>query len=79
MLSSLRTGHPKSCADRGQPVIDKAGKDSKSKGGIDAIVEFYTAADEIGRLETGLGRLEFMRTKEIVMRYLPKPLGPTAS
>ena len=42
-------------------------------GGIEGVVEFYTGADEAGRLASGLGRLEFVRTQEILTRYLPAP------
>jgi len=37
------------------------------------IMAFYERADEIGRLLTPLGQLEFERSKEIVKRYLPSP------
>ena len=39
----------------------------------DEIVEFYTHTDEESRLETGSSRLEFERTKEIILRFLPRP------
>lgn len=35
------------------------------------IVDHYSAADENARLRTGLGQLEFLRTQEIVRRFLP--------
>ncbi len=33
------------------------------------VYDFYRAGAEIGRLERGLGKIEFMRTKELIMRY----------
>lgn len=38
-----------------------------------AVRALYAAADEGHRLELGLGRLEFIRTCEILKRYLPPP------
>lgn len=37
---------------------------------IDEVYEFYNNGAEIGRLERGLGIVEFYRTKEIIERYL---------
>lgn len=37
---------------------------------IDEVYEFYNSGAEIGRLERGLGVVEFDRTKEIISRYL---------
>lgn len=37
----------------------------------DEIYDFYNAGAEIGRLERGLGKVEFYRTKEILAHYLP--------
>ena len=37
---------------------------------IDEVYEFYNNGAEIGRLERGLGVVEFFRTKEIIERYL---------
>lgn len=36
------------------------------------IDEFYSATSEEGRLQLGLGPLEFERNKELISRYLPK-------
>lgn len=37
---------------------------------IDEVYEFYNNGAEIGRLERGLGVVEFWRSKEIISRYL---------
>lgn len=37
------------------------------------IVAYYTQNSEAGRLESGCGALEFARTQELVLRYLPPP------
>ena len=37
---------------------------------IDEVYEFYNNGAEIGRLERGLGIVEFDRSKEIIGRYL---------
>jgi ubiquinone/menaquinone biosynthesis C-methylase UbiE len=38
------------------------------------IIDFYTQSyDEAGRLERGLGRLEIVRVRELLRRYLPPP------
>ena len=37
---------------------------------IDEVFEFYNNGAEIGRLERGLGIVEFFRSKEIIERYL---------
>ena len=37
---------------------------------IDEVFEFYNNGAEIGRLERGLGVVEFWRSKEIISRYL---------
>ncbi|WP_099205993.1 class I SAM-dependent methyltransferase [Scatolibacter rhodanostii] len=37
---------------------------------IDEVFEFYNAGAEKGRLERGLGKVEFLRTKEILEKYL---------
>lgn len=34
---------------------------------------YYEAGEELGRLERGYWRLEFARTKELLLRYLPPP------
>ena len=34
---------------------------------------FYEAGAEFGRLRNGIGRIEFARTKEILIKTLPKP------
>lgn len=39
---------------------------------MDEIYEFYNNGAEIGRLERGLGKVEFYRTKEILARYIDK-------
>ena len=36
------------------------------------IEDFYSQTSEEGRLELGLGPLEFERNKELISRYLPK-------
>lgn len=36
------------------------------------IYDFYNGGAEIGRLERGLGKVEFYRSKEIISKYLPK-------
>ena len=38
------------------------------------VYEFYEKGAEIGRLERGLGKVEGVRTKELLVRFLPK--GP---
>jgi len=45
----------------------------RADGNLGDIVSFYGAADEKGRLLTGLGPLEFARTKEILQRHLAPP------
>ena len=37
---------------------------------MDEIYEFYNNGAEIGRLERGLGKVEFYRTKEILLNYI---------
>ena len=37
---------------------------------MDEIYEFYNNGAEIGRLERGLGKVEFYRTKEILLNYV---------
>jgi hypothetical protein len=37
------------------------------------IAAYYACNNEPQRLTTGVGKLEFLRTQEIVRRYLPKP------
>ena len=37
------------------------------------IIRHYDATDEAGRLSQGTSRVEFERTKEILLRYLPHP------
>ena len=39
---------------------------------MNEIYEFYNNGAEIGRLERGLGKVEFHRTKEILLRYIDK-------
>jgi len=36
------------------------------------VLEFYNSGAEIGRLERGIGKIEYERTKEIISRYLPQ-------
>lgn len=36
------------------------------------IYDFYNSGAEIGRLESGLGMVEFYRSKEIISQYIPK-------
>jgi SAM-dependent methyltransferase len=38
---------------------------------LDHVVDHYSAADERGRLNTALGVVEFERTREVVLRWLP--------
>jgi len=49
------------------------GPDAPRVADLETVVSFYTVADEKSRLVTGLGRVEFARTKDIVKRYLPPP------
>lgn len=35
------------------------------------IIEYYNSGKEIDRLQKGIGKIEFVRTKEIISRYLP--------
>jgi ubiquinone/menaquinone biosynthesis C-methylase UbiE len=49
------------------------GERSPARDGLEKIVSFYSVADEKNRLTSGLGVVEFARTKEIVKRYLPPP------
>lgn len=37
---------------------------------IDEVFEFYNNGAEKGRLERGLGKVEFYRTKEILKKYI---------
>lgn len=37
---------------------------------IKEVYEFYNSGAEIGRLENGLGKIEFYRTKEILKKYI---------
>ena len=39
----------------------------------DEIRTYYEGGVELGRLESGYSRVEFLRTKEIVARFLPSP------
>lgn len=39
-------------------------------GAIDEVYDFYNAGAEIGRLERGLGKIEYYRTKEIITQYI---------
>ncbi len=40
---------------------------------MDEITAYYARHSEEGRLESGCGALEFARTQELVLRYLPPP------
>jgi SAM-dependent methyltransferase len=40
---------------------------------MDEILGYYETGEELGRLERGYSRLEFARTKELLLRYLPPP------
>ena len=42
--------------------------------GIEEVYEFYNNGAEIGRLERGLGVVEFYRSKEIMEKYLNSSL-----
>jgi SAM-dependent methyltransferase len=42
----------------------------------DEIRAYYETGEELGRLERGYWRLEFARTKELLLRYLPPPTVP---
>jgi len=44
--------------------------------GSEAIQAYYNQGREQGRLATGIGQLEFARTQEVILRYLP-PLPAT--
>lgn len=37
---------------------------------LSEVYDFYNAGAEIGRLERGLGKIEFYRTKEILLKYI---------
>jgi ubiquinone/menaquinone biosynthesis C-methylase UbiE len=39
----------------------------------DEVLGYYERAEEASRLRSGLGRLEFLRTQEILRRALPRP------
>jgi len=41
--------------------------------GTDALQAYYARGEEADRLATGLGRLEFLRTVEVIERTLPPP------
>ena len=43
------------------------------KDDLREIVEFYTLTDEEARLGKGSSQLEFERTKELLLRFLPPP------
>ena len=45
----------------------------KTRSSEISVTEFYETFDEDRRLLTGLGRLEFMRVKSILERFLPPP------
>ncbi|MGJ7921655.1 class I SAM-dependent methyltransferase [Neobacillus sp. LXY-4] len=38
---------------------------------MDQILRYYNGGAEIGRLHRGIGKIEYERTKEILLRYLP--------
>lgn len=38
-----------------------------------AVLAFYNRGAEMGRLRSGIGLIEFERTKELLVEYLPKP------
>lgn len=38
---------------------------------IKEVFDFYNNGAEVGRLESGLGMVEFYRSKEIISQYLP--------
>jgi SAM-dependent methyltransferase len=63
------------CADGRRELEDTEGrkklKKEQTMKNNDMIREYYNRKPEIDRLETGGGRLEFLRTKEIIGRYLP--------
>ncbi|MBE6023274.1 MAG: methyltransferase domain-containing protein [Cellulosilyticum sp.] len=44
----------------------------KEEESMDEVYEFYSGGAELGRLERGLGRIEFERSKELIMRHLPQ-------
>jgi len=37
------------------------------------VVAYYQKGNEASRLQRGIGQLEFLRTQEIILRYLPTP------
>ena len=39
---------------------------------IEKVYDFYNNGAEIGRLESGLGMVEFYRSKEIISQYIPE-------
>ncbi len=46
-----------------------------SEDSADRIVSFYHDADEASRLQSGWFQLEYARTKELILRYLPPAPG----
>ncbi|WP_246061728.1 class I SAM-dependent methyltransferase [Paenibacillus oralis] len=41
------------------------------KEDLDEVLNFYNQGAEIGRLQRGIGKLEWERTQELISRYLP--------
>src|SRR5579884_2126100 len=42
---------------------------------VDRILNFYSAAEEASRLQIGWFQLEYARTQELILRYLPPAPG----
>ncbi|WP_427339641.1 class I SAM-dependent methyltransferase [Caloranaerobacter sp. DY30410] len=43
-----------------------------SKENMEEILEYYNRGSEVDRLQCGIGKIEFERTKDIILRYLLK-------
>jgi hypothetical protein len=52
---------------------EKQKEENKMKSIDKEILAGYNAGIERGRLRTGIGLLEFARSKELLLSYLPKP------
>ncbi len=65
-----RNGTWRKSAGAGASKGAKVVKGTNDQG---TILHYYSTADETNRLASGLGVVEFARTKEIIKRYLPPP------